>query len=282
MRVSTKSLLLLILAASICGGLARADEATRQVQEELRKRNLFYGDIDGRETPALAAALRDYQERKGFTPTGEVDADTLRSMGISPNRGGNHLPNVPVLRSDRGVANENNTADNGPAFASLPAAINAPPPSREELRGVVHDYLEACQTPSITDDLNYYGGRVDYFSHGSVTKGYIRNELVAYAQQWPERSYAVVDPITVAKRGFNTEVRCRVSFKLANPEQNRKASGQTQNTFVLARRSDSKWEIVGQREERVRHTASRRRSRQQDPVGATMRRVQRTMRKFFR
>ena len=61
-----------------------ADDPTRCVQEELRKRNLFFGDVDGRRTPPFVAALRHYQERKGFSPSGEPDEQTLRSLDLPP------------------------------------------------------------------------------------------------------------------------------------------------------------------------------------------------------
>ena len=57
-------------------------EFIREVQEELRKRNLFFGDIDGQVTPQLTAALKRYQMRKGFDVTGTVDAPTAASLQI--------------------------------------------------------------------------------------------------------------------------------------------------------------------------------------------------------
>src|SRR5215212_7938461 len=63
-------------------GLARADETVRQVQEELRKRNLYFGNIDGNVTPVLTDALKRYQTRKGFSVTGQVDKDTARSLHV--------------------------------------------------------------------------------------------------------------------------------------------------------------------------------------------------------
>lgn len=63
----------------------------REVQEELRKRNLFFGDIDGTISPQLTNALKKYQARKGFEPTGTIDPTTAASLqvewpGISANR----------------------------------------------------------------------------------------------------------------------------------------------------------------------------------------------------
>jgi len=54
----------------------------REVQDELRKRNLFFGDLDGRMTPQLSGALKRYQKRKGFEPTGAFDDPTVASLQI--------------------------------------------------------------------------------------------------------------------------------------------------------------------------------------------------------
>lgn len=57
-------------------------EYIREVQDALRKRNLFFGDIDGHITPQLSNALKRYQERKGFDVTGTVDSVTAASLQI--------------------------------------------------------------------------------------------------------------------------------------------------------------------------------------------------------
>ena len=72
--------LLLVVA---CIPPVYADELMRSVQEELRKRNLYFGDVNGLNSPQVAAALRRYQQRKGFQPTGEPDGVTLRSLSLA-------------------------------------------------------------------------------------------------------------------------------------------------------------------------------------------------------
>src|SRR3954452_17576520 len=87
--------------------LARADETVRQVQEELRKRNLYFGNIDGQNSPVLADALKRYQTRKGFTVTGQVDKDTATSLHIraaAVATTAEPLPDMPVLKSDTASA----------------------------------------------------------------------------------------------------------------------------------------------------------------------------------
>lgn len=99
----------LLLATSLLfvvprSSLGEAD--TRSVQEELRRRNVYFGEIDGRSSPELTEATRQYQKRKGLSSTGQADADTMRSLGLLPRRAGEpppkepQWPEEPVLRSD--------------------------------------------------------------------------------------------------------------------------------------------------------------------------------------
>ena len=65
------------------GATALSDaEFIREVQDELRKRNLFFGDIDGQISPQLTSALKRYQARKGFEVTGAIDGATAASLQI--------------------------------------------------------------------------------------------------------------------------------------------------------------------------------------------------------
>jgi|ERR1051326_6524832 peptidoglycan hydrolase-like protein with peptidoglycan-binding domain len=59
-----------------------ADEQIRRVQEELRKRHLYYGNVTGEITPALTMSIAHYQEKKGFARTGRLDYETCASLGI--------------------------------------------------------------------------------------------------------------------------------------------------------------------------------------------------------
>jgi peptidoglycan hydrolase-like protein with peptidoglycan-binding domain len=92
-----------IIAAS---ATAQADETVRATQEELRRRNTYFGDVDGRESPELAEAVKRYQRRKGFSASGEIDDQTKRSLGLAERKPGEpppkelEWPEVPVLRSD--------------------------------------------------------------------------------------------------------------------------------------------------------------------------------------
>ena len=274
-------------AALLCPAAAvLADETTRRVQEELRKRRLFNGDLDGQQTPELGVALKRYQERKGFPASGVVDSQTLRSMGIAEPGA-----EVPILRSD--VAAQPGPADAehpAPTPMSIAGDLNMPPPSREELREFMQRYLDACQTQSVTDELAFYAPRVDYFAHGIVNKTYVRNQLLAYNDYWPQRKYTMSDELTLTKRGDNTAATALVVYELANPAHNRKADGKVNHTIVLARQPDTTFEIVGIQEQRVRggeaaskQKAGRRAStKRKRNSGPRLTPLDRSLRKFFR
>jgi peptidoglycan hydrolase-like protein with peptidoglycan-binding domain len=83
-----------------------AEDRVRSTQEELRRRNVYFGDIDGKQSAEYSEALRRYQKRKGLPATGQEDHDTLRSLGLAP-RSPNEpppkeldWPAEPVLKSD--------------------------------------------------------------------------------------------------------------------------------------------------------------------------------------
>src|SRR5438477_5379003 len=131
-----KSLILFLLCALAGFRSAFADEETRQVQEELRKRHLFFRDIDGRPSPEFAMALKRYQQRKGFAQTGVADEVTLYSLGIGepapPAEGTHDLPDFPVLKSD--------------AALREPRPAPPPVPTKEESAGdttkaEIHDFI---------------------------------------------------------------------------------------------------------------------------------------------
>src|SRR6187402_3156223 len=100
-----KRLILWLLMVSSVGGL-RADDQVRSTQEELRRRNIYFGDVDGQRSGELQEALKRYQARKGLTTTGQPDRDTLRSLGIVQRAPGEApprelvWPDEPVLKSD--------------------------------------------------------------------------------------------------------------------------------------------------------------------------------------
>jgi peptidoglycan hydrolase-like protein with peptidoglycan-binding domain len=260
--------------------VARADEETRQVQEELRKRHLFFREIDGKPSAEYSRALKQFQQRQGFAQTGRADEITLYSLGVgeppSPAEGAGNLPDVPVLKSDAAVHDETR-----PQTPPVPTkAQNAGDVAKSEIHSFLRRYFDACQSADPEDELAFFAEKVEYFDHGVVDRPYIKNELAVYDQRWPNRKYSLGDSLRVIRRGNNTIATIRVNFQVANPEQNRKASGRTDNTFNLAKRGDS-LEIVSIKEARVRPRSWHHRRRPPNFPAAVGRTVNHVFRSIF-
>jgi hypothetical protein len=272
----------LLLIALLLPSITRGDEVTRQVQEELRRRHLFFNEIDGRNTPDVAVALRRYQERQGFPATGVADNVTLRSLGLAnepapPAEGATELlPDVPVLRSDSALPEANR--ESRPVAPPPAASAKWQPITKAETTDFVRRYLAACESPSVHDELALYADTVDYYDHGPVDRQYIQNELAVYDQRWSRRKYTLSAPVRVSKSDGKTTAKFRVAFEVANPTANRSAHGRTDETFGLTRRADGGLQIVSVREERVRRNSRARRSRtNDDPVVRGVRKAFRSM-----
>ena len=277
--VFQKPVLLFLLFVIAAATVTRADEVTRQVQEELRKRHLFFRDIDGKPSLEYAIALKRYQARQGFAVSGVADEMTLYSLGIgepmSPAEGVADLPNVPVLKSDAALP------DTRPRPAPVPTKDQtATSVTKAEIRDFLRRYFEACQSGSPQDELAFYADRVAYYDHGAVDKAYIQNELTVYHQRWPIRKYVMGDWLRVDRKGTHTIAKVRVAFQVANVTANRKAGGRTDDTFSLAKRGNS-LEIVSVKETRVRRP-SRKRQRPPKFPEAVSRSVKKVFRNIFR
>ena len=55
MKKSVSSVVLVFVFFVLCAGVLRAQDDLRSVQEELRRRSLYFGDVNGRESAELQA-----------------------------------------------------------------------------------------------------------------------------------------------------------------------------------------------------------------------------------
>jgi peptidoglycan hydrolase-like protein with peptidoglycan-binding domain len=62
--------------------LAQADQRIESVQQALRDQGFYYGEVTGEANANLTAAIRRYQIRSGLQVNGELNSETLRSLGI--------------------------------------------------------------------------------------------------------------------------------------------------------------------------------------------------------
>ena|SRR5689334_9203141 len=71
--------------------LLRADQAIESVQQALKDAGFYYGDVTGEMNANLTAAIRRYQIRNGLQVTGELNDDTLQSLGLRSSGTGRRL-----------------------------------------------------------------------------------------------------------------------------------------------------------------------------------------------
>ena len=62
--------------------LMRADQLVESVQQALKDEGFYYGEVSGDMNANLTAAIRRYQIRNGLQVSGELNDETLRSLGI--------------------------------------------------------------------------------------------------------------------------------------------------------------------------------------------------------
>ncbi len=248
MRKIFLGLLFLILAPGL-----QADEPVRRVQEELRRRNLFFGEVDGKVTPELSSAVRIYQSHKGFDPTGRIDETTVRSLNIQtghsaeaePETEAAKWPDVPILKSDaaRELPPQEQAALQEKAMANLDASPSPEIPAEsptgpqnldpERVTTFVEKYLHDGEIDDLARQLKYYAFPVDYFTHGEVGEKFVAKDNRNYMRRWPEREYHLLAPVKFAAgpKDGETIVEFPISFRVRN--KNHVASGKTRNFWTI-------------------------------------------------
>ncbi|MDQ6809292.1 MAG: peptidoglycan-binding protein [Verrucomicrobiota bacterium] len=76
-RAATFAFLLISIATVL------ADGQTETIQRALKDQGFYYGEITGKLDTDTTAAIRRYQIRNGLKVSGELDAETAKSLGVS-------------------------------------------------------------------------------------------------------------------------------------------------------------------------------------------------------
>jgi peptidoglycan hydrolase-like protein with peptidoglycan-binding domain len=89
-----------IVMAAIClamASAARGDTATSSAQQKLKDQGFYYGEVTGRTDADTTAAIRRYQIRNGLKITGDLNAETLKSLGVRGSASGS-TPTAPAAK----------------------------------------------------------------------------------------------------------------------------------------------------------------------------------------
>ena len=63
--------------------LMRADQLIESVQQSLKDQGFYYGEVTGEMNATLTAAIRRYQIRNGLQVNGQLNSETLQSLGLN-------------------------------------------------------------------------------------------------------------------------------------------------------------------------------------------------------
>jgi peptidoglycan hydrolase-like protein with peptidoglycan-binding domain len=222
-----------LLATAIA---VQADEMTRHVQEELRKRNLYFGDIDGQSTPELIGALKRYQKRKGFEVTGAVDGDTAASLHVQSTVA--FTEKTPPDEADLPIVPE------PPAEAPAPSQDISP----DRVNKFVEAYLRDGESNDICLQVWFYAFPVQYFQYGLVDQNFVVKDTKKYLRAWPERKYILSAPVTLIASGSEGEII--MEFSIAYNLRNKKhtTSGKAKYFWTVRSEGDD-LKIVAIREQ---------------------------------
>ncbi|MEP6955352.1 MAG: peptidoglycan-binding domain-containing protein [Chthoniobacterales bacterium] len=136
------------LLATLClaGAVsAQGDSSMRSVQQALKDGGFYYGEITGQKNADTTAAIRRYQIRNGLEITGELNAQTQKSLGV---KGGSSAPSK--------------TTPPAPRFAAPRPLASAPPaPDTSDLRagpdGEDEEAPPLGRDPRLQPPANGYG-----------------------------------------------------------------------------------------------------------------------------
>ena len=255
-------LLLVLFATTVF-----ADDHVRAVQEELRKRNMYFGDVDGQMTPELVSSLKRYQTRKGFAVTGTIDPTTAASLNVGTMTAiagtKSEWPDMPVLKSDSALAIEETQrqrltaqAEENPDAVPTPAPPAEEPPAsqnltRETVQNLVEQYLRDGEGNDIEAQTRYFAYPVDYFGHGKQGPAFVEKDVEKYCNRWPERKYSLTAPVSFAASANEGETV--IEFPIIFSVRNKKhaVTGKTRNTWTVRAEGDE-LKIVAIHEERLR------------------------------
>jgi peptidoglycan hydrolase-like protein with peptidoglycan-binding domain len=110
-------------AAAIFAGtitLVFADQIVESVQQALKEEGFYYGEVNGDLNANLTAAIRRYQIRNGLQVSGELNDETLRSLGVNSS-GSSRTPNKPSIPTRTAGAVPSEAPSAGETESATPA-----------------------------------------------------------------------------------------------------------------------------------------------------------------
>lgn len=150
MRIPMKRLFLLVMMVSLAA-LARADERTQVLQQALKDKGFYYGDVDGQNGPETVAAIRRYQIRQGLDVTGKLDAQTLASLNLGSNNDNTAAPSDDSAAAPQETQPPKSVVESDHDFLRRQPQAATPAPATEEETPQQPDQPDQPQPPQQPD-----------------------------------------------------------------------------------------------------------------------------------
>jgi peptidoglycan hydrolase-like protein with peptidoglycan-binding domain len=93
---------------------APTPDRIKEIQTALQKDGSYDGEPTGKWDAATAEAMRKYQDKNGFTPTGKIDALSLNKLGLGSETAGKGAP-VPSASATPSPAPSPSASSDSPA-----------------------------------------------------------------------------------------------------------------------------------------------------------------------
>lgn len=146
-----KILFALVIAAAACG-VASADPAVSAAQQKLKKLGYYSGPVDGEYGSQTGAAIRRYQLAEDLKVTGELNPQTLASLGIAT----------------KSPAGKRPTAETAPEFVAIADIFKGGPFISAPTDLQIESIRQAQKNLKL---LGYYSGPIDGRPTASLVAG---------------------------------------------------------------------------------------------------------------
>lgn len=260
------------------GGSLRADENVRTVETKLRDQGLYFEEIDGAYSSALAAALTRFQIRQGLPITGQLDEETAKALGAKPavtkdaadpatsaetwqrlrkKQERSLAKSNAHLAKPGGTAANRVTADAAPAESpsqeatSQTTAVSSSlgDATMERIRDYVAAFILAGLDPRIGAETDFFADRAQYYDDGVLDREKIRADLRRYDERWPQRRFWLAGDIKILPQNDGRlQVTFPLRFDLRNGDKH--SAGKIDKTITLKPAGED-WQIVAVNERKA-------------------------------
>jgi len=270
-----KRSLLALTGLALCAA-ASADDNVTKAQSRLQAEGFYLGTPTGTYDSETAAAVTRYQIRHGLAITGKLDAATSKELGISSG-----TTDLPVLsgswrrlrsgemefvehsRSIPSVKAPPKAAASSPSAFTLSVPVAAPAARSQNssssvavnsdvsdrLRDYVAAFVLAGLDPQIGSELEFFASHVDYFGAPNVSRERIKQDLVRYDRQWPERRFWLDGDIRV-ERQTGTSIAFVFPLRYELRDGSKQASGKVMKSLTLLAGGDNEMQIIAVNEKK--------------------------------